>query len=81
VTRAFLVEYGLLGLVTAIIAGALGSVAAWLVLTRVMRAEWTFMPGVVVTTAALSMALTLVLGYAGTWRALGAKPAPLLRNE
>lgn len=81
VTRAFLVEYGLLGLVTALIAGALGSIAAWLVLTKVMRAEWTFMPGVVVATAALSMALTLVLGYAGTWTALGAKPAPLLRNE
>jgi putative ABC transport system permease protein len=81
VTRAFLIEYGLLGLVTALIAGALGSIAAWLVLTKLMRAEWTFMPGVVVATAALSMVLTLVLGYAGTWKALGAKSAPLLRNE
>jgi putative ABC transport system permease protein len=81
VTRSFLIEYGLLGLIAAIIAGALGSLAAWLVLTRVMRAEWTFMPSVVVATAALSMALTLVLGYLGTWKALGAKPAPLLRNE
>lgn len=81
VARAFLIEYGLLGFLTASIAGALGSLAAWLVLTKLMRAEWTFMPEVVVATAALSVALTLVLGYAGTWKALGAKPAPLLRNE
>jgi predicted lysophospholipase L1 biosynthesis ABC-type transport system permease subunit len=25
--------------------------------------------------------LTLVFGFAGTWRALGAKPAAYLRNE
>jgi len=25
--------------------------------------------------------LTLVLGFAGTWHALGAKAAPYLRNE
>jgi len=25
--------------------------------------------------------LTLTLGFAGTWRALAAKPAPFLRND
>jgi len=46
-----------------------------------MRAEWVFLPRVVIWTGLLSLALTLVLGFAGTWRALGVKAAPLLRNE
>ncbi len=81
VTRAFLIEYGLLGLVTAAIAGVLGSIAAYAVVTRLMRADWEFVPMAVIGTAVLSTTLTIVLGFAGTWRALGAKAAPLLRNE
>jgi putative ABC transport system permease protein len=81
ISRAFLLEYVLLALVTAAIAGVLGSAAAWAVLTKVMRAEWQFLPGAVALTALLSLAVTVVLGFLGTWRALGAKAAPLLRNE
>jgi putative ABC transport system permease protein len=33
------------------------------------------------STAVLATLLTLVIGFAGTWKALGAKAAPLLRNE
>jgi putative ABC transport system permease protein len=80
-SRVFIVEYGLLGLVTAAIAALIGSIAAYLLLTRVMRADWVFLPDVVVSTAVLATALTLVIGFAGTWKALGAKAAPLLRNE
>jgi putative ABC transport system permease protein len=29
----------------------------------------------------LALTLALVLGFAGSWRALGAKAAPYLRNE
>ncbi|HEX9488641.1 MAG TPA: FtsX-like permease family protein, partial [Stellaceae bacterium] len=81
VTRAFLIEYGILGLTTAAIAAALGTLAAYLVLTRVMHQDWTFMPGALVSTAVIATALTLGIGYAGTWKALGAKAAPFLRNE
>ena len=81
VTRAFLIEYGILGLSTAAIAAALGTLAAYLLLTRVMHQEWTFMPGALVSTALIATALTLGVGYAGTWKALGAKAAPFLRNE
>jgi putative ABC transport system permease protein len=79
--RSFLVEYGLLGVATAALAAMIGTLAAWLVVTRVMHAEWVFMPGAVAATAALAGAGTIVLGFAGTWRALGAKAAPLLRSE
>jgi len=81
VTRAFLIEYGLLGLATAVLAAALGTVAAYLVLTRIMHQDWTFLPGATLSTALLATLLTLAVGYAGTWRALGAKAAPYLRNE
>jgi putative ABC transport system permease protein len=81
VARAYLIEYGLLGLATAGIAAALGTVAGWLVLTRVMHQEWLFLPRAVALTALLATLLTLAAGYFGTWRALGAKAAPYLRNE
>ena len=81
VTRAYLIEYGLLGAATAAIAALLGTIAGWLVLTRVMHQEWDFLPLAVAATALLATVLTLAAGYLGTWRALQAKPAPYLRNE
>jgi putative ABC transport system permease protein len=81
VAQTFLLEYGLLGLVTAAIAAAIGTLAAFLVLTEIMRADFVFLPGAVITTALLATAITVGFGFAGTWRALGQKAAPLLRNE
>jgi putative ABC transport system permease protein len=63
------------------IAASFGSVAAYFVLTRIMKQEWQFLPATVLATALLALLLTLAFGYAGTWRALGTKAAPLLRNE
>lgn len=79
--RAFLLEYGLLGLVTACLAAVLGSLAAWLVLTQIMEMPFTFLPGAVVATALGAAVVTILFGFAGTWRALSQKAAPLLRNE
>jgi putative ABC transport system permease protein len=81
VARAYLLEYGLLGLVTAAIAAAGGTLAGWVFLTQVMEGTWIFLPGAVAATAGLGAAVTLAIGLAGTWRALGQRPAPLLRNE
>jgi putative ABC transport system permease protein len=81
VLRAFLIEYGLLGIASALIAALLGTITAWAVLTQLMRTEWTFLPGAVAVTGVLCVAVTLVFGFAGTWRALDRKAAPLLRDE
>lgn len=81
VTRAFLIEYGLIGLAAASLAGSIGTLAGYLVLTKVMHAAWTFLPWAVLVTAALATLLTLGVGYAGTWQALRAKAAPYLRND
>ncbi len=78
---AFALEDGLLGLATAGIAAILGSLTAFLVLTQIMRASFVLLPQAVWMTALFACVLTLFFGFAGTYRALGQKAAPLLRNE
>ena len=80
VLKAFVAEFGLLGLATGLVAAAVGTVTAWAVVVFLMRAPWVFLPGVVAATTAASVLLTMVAGFAGTWRALGQKAAPYLRN-
>ncbi|MBK8907480.1 MAG: FtsX-like permease family protein [Rhodospirillales bacterium] len=77
----YLAEYGLLALVTAIAAAVLGSLIGWAVAVLLMDLEWRFDPGVVVTTTIACIALTLAVGFLGTWRHLGRKAAPYLRND
>ena len=79
--RAFLFEYGLLGLSTAVISGAIGTLTAWAVVVWLMDMQWVFIPKAVWLTLILCLLVTLAVGFAGTWRALGQKAAPLLRNE
>ena len=81
ITRAFLIEHAVLGALSALVAGALGTIAAYFLETRLMKTEWVFLPAPLLWTVVLATVLTLALGFAGTWRALGAKPAPFLRNE
>lgn len=81
VFRAFLLEYGLLGLCTALIAAIIGTITAWGVIIFVMDQDFILLPTTIILTTLLCTAITLALGYFGTWRALGQKAAPLLRNE
>jgi putative ABC transport system permease protein len=81
VARAFLIEHGLLGALSALVACVLGTLAAYFLVTRLMKIEWVFLPAPLLWTVGLAILLTLVLGFAGTWRALGAKAARYLRNE
>jgi putative ABC transport system permease protein len=73
-------EHGLLGLVTAIVA-VIGTLAAYALVTGPMRSEWLFLPTPLAVILGLAVMLTVVIGFAGTWHALGAKPAAYLRNE
>ena len=81
IARVYLVEYALMGLITALIAMALGTLAAWLVITNVMEARWTFHPEILVATALTGLVVTVAFGFLGTWRALGEKPASHLRVD
>ncbi|QDO97660.1 FtsX-like permease family protein [Ferrovibrio terrae] len=77
---AHVIEYGTVGLVGAALAFLLGWAAAWAMVTVMMNAQFYFAPGVAAATALGGVAATLLLGLAGAWQALAAKPAPLLRT-
>ena len=77
---AFALEYLLLGLSTAIFAIAAGSAAAWAVLTLVMDIPFAFDPLTAVAAAVAALVVTVGLGLVGTWRVLGHKLAPALRD-
>ncbi|BCP55668.1 glycosyl transferase family 1 [Kaistia sp. 32K] len=77
---AFGLEYGLLGLATAIFAVLAGSLAAWGVVAGVMKQPFAVFPVTAIAAALIAVALTIGLGLAGTWRLLGQKAAPVLRN-
>ena len=76
-----MVEYGLLAAATALLSALFGSIAGWAVLTRVMRMEWTPVPETVGMTALGAAVFIVLMALAGTWRSLGQKAAPLLRND
>ncbi len=77
---AFSLEYGLLGIATALFSIAAGTLAAWYVSRHVMELSFAIHPQIAVTAVALALLVTLGLGLAGTWRILSIKPASLLKN-
>ncbi|MBY5913827.1 ABC transporter permease [Rhizobium leguminosarum] len=78
--RAFSYEYLILGLATAIFALIAGGVAAWFIVARIMRLPSTFLPDVAGLTLVTALVLTVGIGLIGTWRILGQKAAPVLRE-
>jgi putative ABC transport system permease protein len=77
---AYSVEYGLIGLSTAIFALLAGGLAAWFVVTNIMSLPSHFLPEVALSTLAIALVLTVGFGLIGTWRVLGHKAAPVLRS-
>ncbi|SCB60282.1 putative ABC transport system permease protein [Rhizobium aethiopicum] len=78
--RAFSYEYLILGLATAIFSLIAGAVAAWFIVARIMRLPSTFLPDVAGLTLVTALVLTVGIGLIGTWRILGQKAAPVLRE-
>jgi len=77
---AFSLEYAIIGLATAVFALFAGGLAAWFVVARIMSLPSSFLPEVAVSTVVLALVLTVGFGLVGTWRVLGHKAAPVLRN-
>jgi putative ABC transport system permease protein len=80
ILRAYVLEFALLGAITATLAGLAGTLAAYLVVVQLMDGEWSFTPLAMIATAGSGVVATTALGFIGTWLALGQKPAPVLRN-
>jgi putative ABC transport system permease protein len=81
IVSTFVLEYGFVGVATAVLAAALGSLIAWGVLTYAMRADHVWFGALALGMGLLAALVALLFGFAGTWRAMGRKAAPLLRNE
>jgi putative ABC transport system permease protein len=77
---AYALEYLLLGLATGLFGVAVGSTAGWLVVSELMTLPFAWMPAPAFAAALGALLITVSLGLAGTFRALGQKPAPVLRN-
>ena len=77
---AYALEYTLLGLVTGVFGVLAGSVAAWLVVANIMNLSFVWLPLPALAAAAAALAVTVIFGLAGTFTALGQKPASVLRN-
>jgi putative ABC transport system permease protein len=80
ILEALLLEFALLGLVVAALAALLGSLAARLLVARYLSLDFDWLPGTLLSVIAGASAAVALIGLAGTWRALGQRPAPLLRN-
>lgn len=78
--KSLVMEYSLLGFATAIFAVLAGSLAAWFVISVIMQFQFVILPGVAASTILAALAFTIILGLAGTWRILGQKAAPILRE-
>ena len=77
---AFTLEYLILGMATAIFAILTGALASWFVISKIMGFTAMFLPEVAIGTVVIALVLTVGFGLIGTWRILGQKAAPVLRN-
>lgn len=81
IARAFAIEYALLGAVAGLIGLTLGTVLSWILLRYVFDLPWSIHPRVLGSGLLLTMLLTLIVGFASTYRILGQRPLSILRHE
>ncbi|MBV9560619.1 MAG: FtsX-like permease family protein [Bradyrhizobium sp.] len=77
---AYALEYLLIGFATAVFGVIAGSVAAWLIVTRLMTLSFVWQAGSATVVVVSALVVTVGLGLAGTLLALNQKPASVLRN-
>jgi putative ABC transport system permease protein len=77
---AYALEYLMIGFATAVFGVVAGSVAAWLIVTRLMTLSFTWQGGSATAVVVAALIVTVGLGLAGTLLALTQKPASVLRN-
>jgi len=77
---AYCIEYLLIGGATALFGVIAGSLASWLIVAQLMHLPFTWLPWPALAAALGAVVVTVALGLAGTYTALGQKPASVLRN-
>jgi putative ABC transport system permease protein len=77
---AYALEYLMIGLATAVFGVIAGSIAAWLIVTRLMTLSFVWQAGSAAGVVVAALTVTIGLGLAGTLLALNQKAASVLRN-
>jgi putative ABC transport system permease protein len=81
VVRAYIVEYGVLGTLAALLAVALGLAGSWAFVTQILEINWYPDPLTIALVVAGAVLLTIAIGTLTTWSALSVRPARFLREE
>lgn len=81
ILRAELLEFGLPGFATALLAVVIATVTAWALCKWAFEVEFIFSPVAAVETVVLALVFVLSIGAIATWLVLSAKAAPYLRAE
>jgi len=81
ILSAELIEFGLLGATTALLAVMIATITAWALCTFAFDIPFAFDPLAALGTIALALLLVLAVGAVTTWRVLSVKAAPYLRAE
>jgi putative ABC transport system permease protein len=80
IALVYIVEYGVLGTATGIIALAAGTLAAWVIAFSILDVPFTFDARAAIVTVAGGGATTLFFGLLGALGALSVRPAQRLRS-
>ena len=81
IIRAELLEFGLPGLATALLAIVIATATAWALCKWAFEVDFVFSPLAAAETVLLALAFVLTIGAVTTWLVLSAKAAPYLRAE
>ncbi|MEO8882705.1 MAG: FtsX-like permease family protein, partial [Devosia sp.] len=81
VIKAFVLEYGILGAFSAVLAGVLGVIGAWAITVYALQVGYSIDVGLILIVIVLTVVLTIATGAITTWSALSTKPAQYLRTE
>lgn len=81
VVRAYLIEYGLLGLLAAGLAAGLGLAGTWAFVEFILEIDFWADPLLMAWVIAGTIVISVAVGTATTWSALSVRPASFLREE
>ncbi|MGH7234757.1 MAG: ABC transporter permease, partial [Nitrospiraceae bacterium] len=81
VAGSFAIEYALMGAAAGLIGSVLANALAWAILHFILDLPWTIQPGILAIGFALTVLLTLAVGFFSTFRILGQRPLTVLRHE
>jgi putative ABC transport system permease protein len=79
--RALAVEFGALGAASGVLGVMLAAASAWAIARWLLDVPWVWAPDLALTGVALTVAGTIAVGVAGTYRLLGKRPFAVLRGE